>query len=275
MDNVAPMAMGRLPISTFMTQMDREKTEVEADEDYRLSHLSRGGTYDATLAAAPFDAYMARAESRHLRRIVPTLFPSAPPRYLDFACGTGRITAAVAPLCAEATGVDISHDMLEQARRKCPTVRFMHADLTRSDVDLGSFDLVTAFRFFGNAQQSLRVAALDAIHRVLRPNGYLVINSHRNPHSLSALLHAATGGDGDMDLHYFKLRSLLRHCGFEVQQVLPIGAWMYRSKLLLTEHEPARSERLERWFRFAMFAPIAPDAVVVARRIGAANRADS
>ena len=247
-----------------------EKSGVEVDEDYRRSHLARGGSYDATLAAAPFDAYMARLESRHLRVIVPALFPSVPPRYIDFACGTGRITEVVAPLCGEAVGVDLSADMLQQARRKCPTVRFVQADLTQTEADLGSFDLATAFRFFGNAQHGLRMAALKALHRLLRPGGYLVINSHRNPLAVSALLHAATGGGtGGMDLNYFKLRSMLRRSGFEVKRVIPIGVWMCRSKLLGMEHSPARTERMEHRFRFPALAALAPDVVVVARKVSA------
>jgi SAM-dependent methyltransferase len=268
--NAAHAVIARRATTVFMTMF--EKSGVGADEDYRLSHLSRGGTYDATLAAAPFDAYMARFEGQHLRRIIPTLFPSAPPRYVDFACGTGRITEVVAPMCAEAVGVDVSPEMLQQARRKCPTVRFVQADLTtQTDLDLGSFDLVTAFRFFGNAQQSLRMAALSAIHRLLRLGGCLVLNSHRNPHAVAALLHAATGGgSGGMDLNYLKLRSMLRRFGFEVEQAIPVGVWMYRSKLLTVEHRPERAERLEQRFRFPALAPVAPDVVVVARKIRAA-----
>ena len=244
-----------------------EKTA--ADEDYRGSHLKRGDSYDATLAAAPFDAYMARIEDEHLRRIVPALFAKGRPRYLDFACGTGRITGTVAPMCSEAVGVDISPSMIEQARRKIPTAQFVLADLTRADVDLGQFDLVTSFRFFGNAQHDLRLAVMKTLYRVLRPGGHLIINSHRNPHSLAALLHAATGGGFEgMDLHYFKVKSLLRDCGFEVVQAHPIGTWMYRSSVQSQAHEPQRSARLERRFSSPIFAPISPDVLLVARKIG-------
>ena len=250
-----------------MTKHD--ESGVGSGPDYRLSHLERGGRYDATLAAAPFDAHMARVEGEYLRSLVPRLFPSAPPRYLDFACGTGRITEVVAPMAAEAVGVDISDSMLEQARRKCPSVRFVHADLTQADVDVGSFDLVTSFRFFGNAQDALRRSVLRTLHRVLRPGGCLVINSHRNPHSIASLLHALTGGSpSGMDLHYFKLKSLLRDCGFEIVQVRPIAVWMYRLKLQGTTHDAARADRLERRFGHAAFAPLAPDALVVARKLG-------
>ena len=246
-----------------------EKTAADSAEDYRASHLKRGDSYDATLAAAPFDAYMARVEDEHLRRIVPALFVQGRPRYLDFACGTGRIIGTVAPMCAEAMGVDISPSMLEQARRKTPTAQFVLADLTRADVDLGQFDLVTSFRFFGNAQHDLRLAVIKTLHRVLRPGGHLIINSHRNPHSLAALLHAATGGGFEgMDLHYFKVKSLLRDCGLEVVQVHPIGTWMYRSSVQSQQYEPQRSARLERRFSSPIFAPISPDVLLVARKIG-------
>jgi ubiquinone/menaquinone biosynthesis C-methylase UbiE len=256
-----------------------EATPAKSDEvdevDYRRSHMESGDHYDAVLAAAPFDAYMADLEARFLRRAVPALFPSAPPRHLDFACGTGRVTEVVAPLCAQTVGVDVSSTMLEQARRKCPAVRFVQADLTQGDAGLGSFDLATAFRFFGNAQDELRRDVLQALHRALRPEGVLILDSHRNPHSLAALMHAATGGRQEMDLHYFKLRRLLRRHGFEIRQVLPIGVWLYRSKLLNTVHDDARAQRWERRFAAPVYAPIAPDVVVVAAKSAAAGRPSS
>ena len=243
------------------------ESNVGSGEDYRMSHLKRGDDYDATLAAGSFDAYMARVEDAHLRRVVPALFSAPPPRYLDFACGTGRITQTVAPMCVEATGVDISPSMLEQARRKVPSAKFIHADLTRAEVDLGVFDLVTAFRFFGNAQQDLRLAVMKTLHRVLRPRGHLIINSHRNPYSVANMLHAATGGGfNGLDLHHFKLKTLLRDSGFEVVQVISIAAWMYRSSVQMKSHDPRRAEELERRFSSPFFAPFAPDALVVARK---------
>lgn len=243
-------------------------TPQKSDDDYRASHLQRGATYDATLAASPFDLYMAEFEQAYLQEIIPRLFPNAPPRYLDFACGTGRITQTVSPLAAETVGVDVSSSMLAEARNKCPAVRFVEVDVTSSAIDLGKFDLLTSFRFFGNAQQELRVAVLRALHDLLRTSGYLIINSHRNPHSIAALLDTVTGGgDHGMDLHYFKLKSLLRNSGFEIVHTRPVGVWMYRHKLLQRADLKSSRQR-ESFFRHAMFTPFAPDAVVVARKIG-------
>lgn len=245
---------------------ERPAGEIDAADDYRQSHLQRGSTYDARLAMTPFDAYMAHVEREHLLRIVPALFPAAKPRYLDFACGTGRITQSLAPLAAETVGVDISPSMLEEARRKCPKVRFVEADLTRGAIDLGQFDLVTSFRFFGNAQDELRHSVLHVLHHLLRDGGYLVLNSHRNPHAISAALLRLAHIDQGLDLTYFKLRRLLREHGFAIARVYPIGAWMIRTKLKEADPASARARRLERIFGHAALAPIAPDAIVVARK---------
>ena len=199
--------------------------------DYRTSHLNRGEDYDNTLARNRFDAYMAEVERRHLLEIVPRLFPGGVSRYLDFACGTARITQTVAPFAEEAIGVDISPSMLEEARRKCPKVTFVQADLTSETNDLGSFDLATAFRFFGNAQPTLREEALDVLNRLVRPGGYLITNNHRNPYSLAALLHRATGGGTkEKDLSHFLLVDLLAKHRFRTIETRPIAVYMYRSR---------------------------------------------
>lgn len=238
-------------------------------EDYSQSHLQRGGTYDEALASVPFDAYMAQLEKEFLLARIPILFPHGKPRYLDFACGTGRIMQTVAPLCSESIGVDVSETMLAEAQMKCPSVQFLQADVTRQDVDLGSFDLITSFRFFGNAQQKLRVAVLEVLHRLLKSDGYLIINSHRNPRSLATMLTRLSGGDyAGVDLHFSGLKRLLRSTGFEIVTTKPIGVWMYRSKLMQDVNaDSAHARKMESRFGSALFTPIAPDAVIVARKI--------
>lgn len=239
------------------------------NQDYRASHLDRGGRYDAKLAESPFDAYMSGWERKHLPGLIRRFIPQGPQRYLDFACGTGRITEQVAPMAKQSTGVDISPTMIEEARKKCPQVSFHLADLTQQDLDLGgSFDLITSFRFFGNAQDELREGALKAITKRLAPGGHLVINSHRNPRALYALLDRMSGGStGSMDLHLPKLRSLLNRHGLSIVGLQPIGAWMYRARLMLTTKvDDARAAKNEARFGGKVFASIAPDVIVVASK---------
>jgi SAM-dependent methyltransferase len=228
--------------------------------------LTKGGSYDASLAERPFDAYMSRIEDGWLRESVPALLRGAG-RYLDFACGTGRITAAVAPFAREAVGVDISPTMLAAAQQKCPGVRFVHADLTRQDVDLGTFDLVTSFRFFGNAQADLREAAMAAIARHVRPGGHLVVNSHRNPHCVGALLQTLGGHAHGMDLGFGKMKRLLAANGLRVRSVRSIGTWVLMARMRTPAILEGRTGALaERMLAARLFAPVAPDCIIVAQR---------
>src|SRR5213076_3244584 len=115
---------------------------------YRHSHLVKGADYDAALARDPFDAFITARERALLLQAVGSLFPRGIPRYLDFACGTGRITQWVAPLAARSYGADVSEKMLAQARSKCRGTAFLLRDLTREPAGLEPVQLVTAFRFF-------------------------------------------------------------------------------------------------------------------------------
>jgi hypothetical protein len=71
--------------------------------------------------------------------------------------------------------------MLAVARETCPSAEIVHADLTRERPFEGrDFDLITAFRFFPNAQPSLRDEAMEALAGLLSARGVLVINNHLN-----------------------------------------------------------------------------------------------
>jgi SAM-dependent methyltransferase len=238
--------------------------------DYRTSHLDKGLGYDAYLAETPFDSYMDRWEKRHLVRMVGALFPQGIPRYLDFACGTGRITRVLAPFARESCGVDVSASMLEVARTKCLSTRFIRADLTNEEPDWEPFDLVTSFRFFGNAEYELRTLALGAINSALREGGYLILNNHRNPHSVMEVIRRLSGGQPEMDLDHFKLRELLREHGFAIRRRCPIGFWIFRGSLVGKRlSRPDAGRMLERLFGQSWTVPFAPDAILVTQKIGA------
>jgi len=235
---------------------------------YRETHLEKGASYDATISGQPFDNYMAQLEAAYLKEIVPTV-ADAKSRYLDFACGTGRITATVSRMVGPAVGVDVSESMLSAAREKCPGVQFVCTDITRGGDELGAFDVATSFRFFGNTEQDVRRAVLGALARRVRKGGHLIVNNHRNPRALGTLLQRVAGQPIDQDLTMPKFRRLLRDEGFEVIRVQPIGAWLVLAR---TRADAAllagpRAAAMERRFRHASWAPVAPDCILVARRV--------
>jgi predicted TPR repeat methyltransferase len=89
---------------------------------------------------------------------------------------------------ASATGIDTSAEMLELARSKAPSAVLICGDAVADPSILdGSYDLLTAFRFFLNAGESLRRDVLAVLHDALAEDGILVFNIHSNAWSLRAL----------------------------------------------------------------------------------------
>jgi ubiquinone/menaquinone biosynthesis C-methylase UbiE len=89
---------------------------------------------------------------------------------LDVGCGTGSYTAALAERGWEATGVDISEDMLRLARAR--GIRAVHADATSLPFGDASFD--AAISVFTNTDVDDLAAVVREIARVLRPGAPLV-----------------------------------------------------------------------------------------------------
>jgi len=165
---------------------------------YSYSHMEhgKGRSYDAEFRESPFLEYLWRREQQLLRKLLRRegLTRGRGLRYLDFACGTGRILSALEVEVEESVGLDISSAMMEEARTK----------VSRSDLVLGNFmdepgilsgafDVATAFRFFPNADGPLRHAAAAYLHEHLRPGGLLIVNNHQNAASLLCRLAPIMG----------------------------------------------------------------------------------
>jgi predicted TPR repeat methyltransferase len=160
--------------------------------DYRQSHLEngKGNSYDATFKNEPYRRMVWQLEQSKLDSLIRKYFKGQKINYLDFACGTGRILSYLSDRVSLAVGVDISSAMLEVARKNNSSAEIIEADITNNDV-LGErkFDLITAFRFFPNAQPELRSEVMEVLTRHLSANGYIVFNNHMNSgSSLNRLL---------------------------------------------------------------------------------------
>jgi SAM-dependent methyltransferase len=157
--------------------------------DYRDSHTApgKGASYDQNFCDKRYRKYIWSWEQNVLREILKThLSDRDNIDYLDFACGTGRIVGFLENHVSASWGVDVSGEMLERARAKVKRTDLVHADLTKNS-PLGNqkFDLITAFRFFLNAQRELREAAMSSLANHLKDGGILVFNSHMNHSSLT------------------------------------------------------------------------------------------
>jgi SAM-dependent methyltransferase len=235
--------------------------------DYRFSHLKKGLDYDQSLSGDAFDAYMMFWESRILVKEISHLFRSTPFKYLDFACGTGRITHELERFANESIGVDVSESMLAEATKKCVRTKFICEDLTMSNSNIRDVDLITSFRFFGNAQDELRKKALQFMSNTLRKNGYLIINNHRNPNSLRIKAAKLTGYKDEADLTYGKIKALLKEAGFSIERSHAIGWWILRYKWKKYAKNITRTNSfLQQCFGSSIFVPTSPDMLVIAKK---------
>ena len=156
-------------------------------KSYTCSHTEpgKGKEYDHVYNTDPWHIYLWRREQHIIDKILKKYYLNKNIHYLDFACGTGRILQKIEPYTKLSIGVDVSDTMLEIARGKVKTSKLLKANLIQETI-LGdqSFNLITAFRFFTNAEPDLRIAAIKALAPLLKSDGYLVFNIHHNINSI-------------------------------------------------------------------------------------------
>jgi SAM-dependent methyltransferase len=123
-------------------------------------------------------------------------------------------------------GVDVSDPMLEVARRDVPGVIFLKQDIIRRPIEQ-NFDVITAFRFFLNAEDDLRKSALNSLYRCLRTDGVLILNIHMNSSSIMGVLYRglnfALGREVHKTCGIHEIERLLSESGFKVKEVIWYG----------------------------------------------------
>ena len=102
---------------------------------------------------------------------------------LEIGVGTGRNLACYPLRGVQLVGIDISPLMLERARARALVLgvpmRLAIGDVQSLSFDSQSFDTVLATCVFCSVGQPVR--ALREVHRVLRPNGQLLLLEHVRP----------------------------------------------------------------------------------------------
>lgn len=148
---------------------------------------------------------------------------------LEVAPGPGFFAVEVAKRGFRVTGLDISHTMVEiaaeEARKAGVDVGFRQGDVTNAPFADESFDFVICQAAFKNFRQP--VAALNEMHRMLRPGGFAVIHD---------LNHEATGADLDREVARMNVGVV---AGFTVRRTL---AWLRRRAFTPAQFEALAAE---------------------------------
>ncbi len=155
-------------------------------DDYRVSHVKSGESYDAFFRDSPRLRALGLIEEELLESIISDHFQKGGKfQCLDFACGTGRILSILEKHASRCVGVDISASMIHEAKGRVRKSELVEGDLTKDEILKESFDMITAFRFFANAQQSLREEAMSALVERMADGGILIFNNHHRWESLN------------------------------------------------------------------------------------------
>jgi trans-aconitate methyltransferase len=148
--------------------------------------------------AAEYDAKHAFVYEK-AKGLVELLAPKAGERILDLGCGTGALTAEIAARGAEVLGVDRSEEMIAQARKKFPALRFEVMDARELRFNTDKADKAGAAGFdavFSNAVLHWIPEAEEVIAgvaRALKPGGRFVaeFGGKGNIQKLVAAFHGA------------------------------------------------------------------------------------
>jgi len=201
------------------------------EQSYRHSHRdpSKGVDYDQYYRTQPWQKFLWSREQEILTEITRKYFKGRDIHLLDFACGTGRIASFLENQVKTSTGVDVSSSMLEIAKKKLKRTEIIRADITTQDVLPGrKFNLITAFRFFLNAEPGLRTAAIRTLAGLLTEDGYLVFNNHHNFGSpwikYSYMRHRQKRLQSVYNVMTIKeMKELVQRVGLEIIEVYAVG----------------------------------------------------
>ena len=166
--------------------------------EYSYSHMGegKGHAYDAEFDGSAFLGYLWARERALLTRLIQQEGARLGKGldYLDFACGTGRIISALEDSVSRAVGLDISPTMMEQARDRVTSAELILGNVFEDpELLTDTFDVVTSFRFFPNADPALRVRAAEFLRERVRPGGLFIMNNHQNARSVLCTAARAAG----------------------------------------------------------------------------------
>lgn len=162
--------------------------------------MSKGKEYEflAPMYDAVFEPF--------LRKMRETIVDKIPPqsRVLEVACGTGAQAVRMRRIDPEYTGVDLSADMLQKARKK--RVNCIEADGRDLPFEGGEFDAATITLALHEMDPEVRNGIANELLRLLRPGGFLIVGDYTVPASstpASGTLYGAFVRKGIHLIEYF------------------------------------------------------------------------
>ena len=239
---------------------------------YRHSHKypGKGLEYETYYETQPWQRFLWSRERKIILQILEKYFADRDIQLLDFACGTGRITSFLEGRVKTSTAVDVSDSMLAIAREKLKRTEIIEADITIDNVLAGRrFNLITAFRFFVNAEPALRSAAMKTLARLLSEDGCLVFNNHQSYGSpwikLLYMRHQQKNPQGIFNVMTLdEMNRLVEDAGMEIVELYPVG-FFHPPKIAIPQMITSAIENM--CCKFKSLARFSESPIAVCKRI--------
>jgi SAM-dependent methyltransferase len=185
------------------------------------------------LAPAPWLRAALTAFAEEVRNLGPVL---------DVGCGPGTVSAFLAALGVDVSGVDLSPRMVEHARRLHPGLRFEVASATELQLSGSSFGGVLGWWSLFNLPRDVLPGVLASFARALVPGGQVLLGTHVGDGDL-ARTEAYGGVPVDWTTHLWRpeqLAALLGEAGLDqvAELRLPPPAPGQRDQVLLAARRP-------------------------------------
>ena len=140
---------------------------------------------------------------------------------LDLGCGPGEVTAYLHRLGLSVCGVDLSPQMLAEARRLHPGVEFRVGDMLDLESESQTVAGVVAFYAIVHFTLPQVARAFREIHRVLSPGGPFLFTFHVGNETLRQ--EELLGARGPIEFVFFprsEIEAALREAGFTTVDVV-------------------------------------------------------
>lgn len=139
----------------------------------------------------------------------------------DLGCGPGHVAGYLAERGVKMIGVDLSPEMIEQARRLNPGILFEQGNMLALDVKDETWAGVAAFYSIIHIPRDEVVSALVEIKRVLEPGAPLLLSFHIGDETVH--VDELWGRPISADFTFFRadeMEDYLNAAGFVIEEVI-------------------------------------------------------
>lgn len=140
----------------------------------------------------------------------------------DMGCGPGQIAGYLSTRGVDVCGIDLSAEMVKQAKVLNPSIHFQQGDmLALTEIADDTFGGIAAFYSIIHIQRPSVVNALRELKRTLGARGVLLITFHIGQETVHR--DEFLGQEVSLDFHFFEteeMKGYLEDAGFLLEEVI-------------------------------------------------------